>query len=294
MIVPHPAPPHPPRCPGPGAPPRSRRGARALVGAVLGWGAAATVAVAEAPRPDTVPVPAGRFQQGSAREPDAPPRTVSLPAFHIDRHEVTVADFARFVSEGGYRDTRHWSTAGREWLASHPEGAGADARAAGRAGDHPVVAVTLFEAEAYCAWAGGRLPTEAEWERAACGTDGRRFPWGDSEEVAAAWYAGGKFGSLQRVATVPAHDQAAGLHSPTGTLHMAGNVWEWTADRYHARDWGGTGTDAPRSTADTPWHVLRGGSFMNLPSYSTCRHREPARPDRTAFTVGFRCVRDSL
>lgn len=263
----------------------------ALLAATAGVGAAASVAAA--PPADVVTIPAGPFAQGSTVEPDAPPRTVQLSAFQIGRSEVTIEAFEAFTAGGGYTRPAWWSTEGAAWLAAHPGGAGAEQRAAGRTADHPVVAVTYFEAEAYCAWAGGRLPTEAEWERAACGTDGRRYPWGDDESAGAQWYAGGKFGNITRVETAPASSQEAALHSPDGLVHTAGNVWEWTRDHYHARDWGGSGSTDPISTADTPWRTLRGGSFMNLPSYCSCRHREPARPDRIAFTVGFRCVWDT-
>lgn len=255
------------------------------------WPALAiAAAVAGPPARDVVAVPAGTSVQGSAREPDAPPRQVTLSAFEIDRHEVTVDDFERFVHEGGYQTPAWWSAGGRAWLKQHPDGAGAANRAAGRTGEHPVVAVTLYEAEAYCAWTGGRLPTEAEWERAACGTDGRRFPWGDDEAVAASWYAGGKFGDVSHVQTTAAATQAPALHSPVGALHMAGNVWEWTHDHYASPGWTAEAAIDPVNTQDTPWHVLRGGSYMNLPSYCSCRHREPARPDRVALTTGFRCA----
>ena len=248
------------------------------------------VTAAHSSPPARVVIPAGAFTQGSEAEPDAPVRTVKLAVYSIAQHEVTVDEFTRFVDEGGYRRTELWSEDGRAWLAQHPGGAGADLRAAGRAGDHPVVSVTWFEADAWCRWAGGRLPTEAEWERAACGTDGRRFPWGDDDSVAAQWYAGGKFGDVSAVSTVAASQQKSSLQTPDGLKHMSGNVWEWTADRYHRRDWGGTGNTDPISSANTPWRVLRGGSYMNLPSYCSCRHREPARPDRVALTTGFRCV----
>lgn len=236
-------------------------------------------------------IPAGRFEQGSAAEPDAPVRTVTLSAYRIDATEVTIQAFERFVTAGGYRQDRWWSPEGRQWLAQHPGGAGADHRAAGRDTDHPVVAVTFWEAEAYCAWVGGALPTEAQWEHAACGAGGQRFPWGDDEAVDARWYAGGKFGQIQRVTTAKAHDQDAALRSPLGLLHAAGNVWEWTQDRYHRQAWaGGVPATDPAGVSEGPWRVLRGGSFMNLPSYCTCTHREPAQPDRVAYSTGFRCA----
>jgi iron(II)-dependent oxidoreductase len=226
--------------------------------------------------PDTaITVAAGTFQQGSAAQPDAPETRVDLPAFGLDRAEVTVGAFQAWVDAGGYRDRASWSDAGWAWAQQHPDGAGGDQRAAGRGPDHPVVAVTWFEADAYCRAQGGRLPTESEWERAACGGQDRDYPWGDAQDVDAAWYGQAKHGHLSAVDTQPAGVQDAALASPEGFVHMAGNVWEWTASEYD-----------PAGT----WRVLRGGSYMNLPSYCACAHREPARRERSAFTTGFRCA----
>jgi len=160
----------------------------------------------------------------------------------------------------------------------------------GRTADHPVVAVTFYEAEAYCRSRGGALPTEAQWERAACGEGGRRFPWGDREDVDAAWYAEGKFGHLGSVHTRPVTQSDPSLQSPSGALHMAGNVWEWTADWYHRDAYREGPTTDPTGPASGTWKTLRGGSYMNLASYCTCSHREPARPERVAYTTGFRCA----
>ncbi len=230
---------------------------------------------------EPVAIPGGTVAVGDGRNPDAPRRQVEVAPFRIDRTEVSIADFERFAAEG-YRRPELWSEAGRAWLAEHPEGAGAALRAAGRPADHPVVAVTWYEAEAYCRWAGGRLPTEVEWERAACGDGGRRYPWGDDENVDAAWFSEGKYAFLHGVATRPV--DADPQPSPYGLRHAAGNVWEWTADAYRAD---------PADGRPSPWRTLRGGSFMNLPSYCTCTHREPARPDRVALTTGFRCAYDA-
>ena len=153
-------------------------------------------------------------------------------------------------------------------------------RAAGRAGDHPVVAVTWFEADAYCRAAGGALPTESQWEYAACGEGGRRFPWGDDERDAT-WYTEGKLGHLKGVSTRAVRDADPALASPFGLAHMAGNVWEWTADGYQRE----AGAPDPG-----PWKTLRGGSYANLPSYCGCAHREPALPERVSFSAGFRCA----
>ncbi len=241
---------------------------------------------------DRVQVPAGTTVQGQAGLVDAPPRDATLSAFDIDRTEVSIADFEAFTTAGGYTTPALWSDAGRAWLADHPQGAGAEQRRAGRDPTHPVVAVTWFEADAFCRWRGGALPTEAQWERAACGDGERRFPWGeDEEEVEVAWYSGGKFGHITTIRTEPVDQEHPSASGPFGLLHMSGNVWEWTAEDYRRDSWaeGQAATD-PTNTGSSPWKSLRGGSYMNLPSYSTCAHREPARPDRVAFTTGFRCV----
>ena len=106
-------------------------------------------------------IPAGSFQQGSGRATDEPIRTVHLSGYRIDRTEVTIAEFEQFIAVG-WSDLQWWSVPGLAWMSEHPNGAGADTRAAGRSSDHPVVAVTYWEAEAYCAWRGGELPTEAQ------------------------------------------------------------------------------------------------------------------------------------
>lgn len=238
-----------------------------------------------------VPIPAGSFRQGSGRAPDERPvREVTLAAYRIDATEVSVAEFEAFADAGGYRDPAWWSPEGREWLAAHDGGAGPAARRSNRATDHPVVAVTWFEADAYCRWKGGALPTEAQWERASCDDDGGRYPWGDGEDFAAAWYKEGKYGQITSVHTVPAAQQDAALASPFGLLHAAGNVWEWTADAYDARYYGDAPATDPRNDDDRPWRTLRGGSYMNLASYCTCTHREPATPDDVRLTTGFRCA----
>jgi formylglycine-generating enzyme len=240
---------------------------------------------------EPVTIPAGTVAQGSPGVPDAPPRTATVSTFRIDTTEVSIADFARFAHNGGYQNDKAWSEAGRAWLADHPEGHGAEARAAGRAGDHPVVAVTWYEADAYCRAAGGALPTEAQWDRAACGDGDRRYPWGDDEDSTVRWYDGGKFGYLQNVNTAPVSEADPALASPFGLVHAAGNVWEWTADWYDRDAWAREGdAEDPTGPAKGTWKALRGGSYMNLPSYCTCSHREPARPDRVAFTTGFRCA----
>lgn len=238
-----------------------------------------------------VDVPGGTFGMGSGRAPDERPvRDVTLSAYRIDRTEVSIEAFEAFVAAGAYRDPKWWSTAGWAWAEAHPVGADATVRAAGRAGDHPVVAVTWWEADAYCRWKGGALPTEAQWEHAACDDAGGRYPWGDDEDFAAAWYKEGKHGQIEAVKTMAVTAQDAALASPFGLLHAAGNVWEWTADAYDARWYADAPSTDPVNAADRPWRAARGGSFVNLPSYCSCTHREPVAPDEVRLTMGFRCA----
>jgi len=238
----------------------------------------------------TASFPAGNFLRGSGRTPDDSPRhEVFLSAFSIDVYEVRISDFEQFVQKA-WSDNQYWSEDGQKWRKNNPQGSGSKNRRAGRNTDHPVVAVTWFEAEAYCRWKGGNLPTEAQWERAACSNKEQRFPWGESEDIEAVWYSGGKYGHLQSVLTKPVHQSPPNQRTPEGLLHTVGNVWEWTQDWYHRNSYSQQHSSDPKGPTQGSWKTLRGGSFMNLPSYCSCTHREPATPDRVAFTIGFRCA----
>ena len=237
----------------------------------------------------TISFPAGSFEQGSDVAPDESPRhTVFLDAFSIDQTEVSIREFEQFVRQGWDID-QNWSQEGLQWRKEHPNGAGMDNRSAGRNPNHPVVAITWYEADAYCKWKGGSLPTEAQWERSACPIEGR-FAWGDDEQIEAAWYSGGKYGHLQSVLTKEVQQSPANQRTKEGMMHTTGNVWEWTNDWYHAQTYQRDKSTNPTGPSDGYWKTMRGGSFMNLPSNCSCTHREPASPDRVAFTVGFRCA----
>ena len=233
--------------------------------------------------------PNATFEQGSDYAPDeSPQHAITLSAYSMDKTEVSIRSFEQFV-QNGWGEDQYWSPEGLKWRKQNPNGSGKENRAAGRNPNHPVVAVTWYEADAYCKWQGGTLPTEAQWERAACPEKGR-FAWGDSEEMNAAWYSGGKYGHLQSVQTNEVAQAPVSQRTKEGLFHTTGNVWEWTSDWYDSSYYESSPQTDPTGPESGRWKTMRGGSFMNLPSYCTCTHREPAAPDRVAYTVGFRCV----
>jgi len=238
--------------------------------------------------PGAIHIPAGDFVRGSDRAPDEQPQvTVSLSAFAIDAIEVSTARFEAFERNGWSTDTA-WSAAGLMWRDDHPGGAGRLTRRSGRAEDHPVVSVTWYEADAFCRWSGGRLPTEAEWERAACGGQPQAYPWGSGQPDGVRWALKNDPMAPMTVDTAPVTTDATGGRD--GLLHMAGNVWEWTADWYHRASYAASDTSDPTGPNSGRWKSIRGGSYMNLPSSCTCTHREPAPPQQARLTLGFRCA----
>ena len=197
---------------------------------------------------DWVDVPAGDYPIG--RDPESERDVVDVGAFELGRTPVTNGQYAGFVADGGAGRPPHWPA---------PD-------------EHPVAFVDWHDATAFCIWSGGRLPTEAEWEKAARGTDGRRFPWGDQEDASRAAVGSG----LKRGKTSPvgAHPRGA---SPYGLQDMAGNVWEWTS-----------------TEAGDGERVLRGGSYASPGlAWARCAMRSWSRPARRQAHIGFRVARDS-
>jgi formylglycine-generating enzyme required for sulfatase activity len=210
------------------------------------------------PRPDRVLVPAGPFVRGSTRALDERPvETKRLPAFRIDRTEVTRGNYARCVAARRCKAPNVDVTADVEL---------------------PVTGVSFEDARAYCSFAGGRLPSEDEWEKAARGSDAREFPWGaDAACERGNW---GNFdGEGPCSGKNPGRPVAVGSYpsgaSPYGALDLAGNVWEWVTGRYD---------DEPDR------RVVRGGSCCSYFVEPRAANRNAWAPDHRDGDLGFRCV----
>lgn len=259
--------------------------------------ALAALGDARATAVDRVLIPAGSFlyQGDTATEEDAPgtaPRKVFVSAFQIDRFPVTVAAYAAFIAAGGYRERRFWSRAGWKFRTSaaleHPRFWGDEAWAAYLSPNQPVVGVSAYEAEAYAAFQGARLPTEAEWEKAARGTDGRRYPWGDTwiDDACGARNVGPR-------RTVPIGCYPRG-RSPFGLSDVVGCVWQWCAD---VADEDATPGDSdpfvdPAEYNEDEKRVTRGGGWNNLQWSLSCTSRNGYPPTAQFSNLGFRCVVD--
>jgi len=220
---------------------------------------------------EMVYVPAGTFvmgdTHGDGEDDERPAHPVSLPAFWLDRTEVTNAQFARFASFA--RDARQ---------ARRDTGVMEDGK------DRlPVVNIPWRVALAYCRWAGKRLPTEAEWEYAARGTAGRKYPWGNTWDERNARFAG-NHGS-QGAAPVGSYPAGA---SPFGVLDMAGNVWEWVSSLYLPYPY--LATDGRESLSIQGRHVVRGGSWYLNPWDLRSTNREFGEPGYRSVYIGFRCA----
>jgi iron(II)-dependent oxidoreductase len=239
-----------------------------------------------------IAIPAGSFIMGTNRRlsdvQDHPQHKVDLPAYKISKYPVTNAQYMRFVSDAGHRPPLNWNEGKvkKEELV------------------HPVTMVSWYDAKAYCAWRGGRLPTEAEWEKASRGTDGRRWPWGNQMQV-------DNLNTYYNVGSTTDVTHYPGGASPYGVLDMAGNVSEWTADEFLPYK----GSDAPKElfqakigVANSPidkalkvvdmvpvngrYVVMRGGSWKSDPFSTASYHRNYSFPNYASDFYGFRCAQD--
>ncbi len=239
---------------------------------------------------DMIEIPAGPFRMGSSDaeiekisndlahgelSPDAqwfmaerPQHEARVEKFYIDKYEITHAQYEKFVLATGRSIPRHWEGG------TYPEGKE----------DHPVVYVSWEDADAYCTWAGKRLPTETEWEKAARGTDGLIWPWGDTFDVTKCNVESWEGSGSRPVGSYP------GGVSPYGVYDMAGNVWEWTNSWYDAYP----GSTYTNTEFGQKLRVLRGGSWYHYnslgPIGARCASRDRQVPQAVSYVAGFRCA----
>jgi formylglycine-generating enzyme required for sulfatase activity len=217
-------------------------------------------------------VPSGEFTMGGDSL-DNPRHPVYLDAFHMDKYEVTTSRYARFLQATRRQLPFKWSEVG---LVSH--------------GDLPVIGVTWEDANAYCRWAGKRLPTEAEWEKAARGTDGREYPWGNEAPTprhanfskCCEWKG---YGVLAIVGSLEAG------RSPYGIYDLAGNVSEWVADWYDMTSYKYELDRNPKGPANGEEKVVRGGSWYDPGSLQRSALRSRTHPSAPSTDRGFRCAK---
>jgi formylglycine-generating enzyme required for sulfatase activity len=212
------------------------------------------------------PIPSGPFSMGSngekAQAEERPARKVELSAYAIDAYLVTFDQYDKFVRATGRR---------------RPPGVGV--------GSEPVVNITWTEADAYCRWAGKRLPTEAEWEKAARGGTQTDFFWGNdpSDADRYAWYEENSGQSI--------HPVGGKEPNPYGLYDMVGNVWEWTADWYDENYYSASPLRDPKGPATGKFHAVRGGSWQSGKWGLRTGLRDRALPEKTSPTIGCRCAK---
>lgn len=231
------------------------------------------------PAPMTL-VPAGEFVMGTRQEYEMADKdertahTVFLEAFYIDQYEITTARYAKFLQETKRPTPKYWS---EQVLTQHER--------------KPVVGVDWNDAAGYCAWVEKRLPTEAEWEKAARGTDQRLYPWGN-EEPSRQWanfdHCCDK--GYEALTEVGSFEQGK---SPYGVYDMAGNVWEWVADSSDGGPYGRRRERNPTGLSSDKKRVVRGGAWDSAPVYVRSSYRLRLSPAFRLDNIGFRCARDA-
>ncbi|MBI1878747.1 MAG: SUMF1/EgtB/PvdO family nonheme iron enzyme [Chloroflexi bacterium] len=216
-------------------------------------------------------VPAGPFEMGSNSQSDEQPvHEVTLAAFYIDQYEVTNAQYRRCVEAGGCELPGCYP---------YPEAYEAETKK-----NYPVVCVSWYQAQKYCEWRGGRLPTEAEWEKAARGTDGRIWPWGDKPPDKTLLNFNRNVNDITSVGSY-----SNGI-SPYGAYDMAGNVWEWVADWYDEKYYSNSPAENPPGPLNGDRKVLRGGAWYDSGYVVRASYRYYSYPYEQPDVIGIRCV----
>ena len=219
-------------------------------------------------------VPAGKFMMGSSmgEADEQPEHQVYLETFFMDMHQVTVGQYARFLEATSQEAPSDWTIMNRS---QHQK--------------RPIVNVDWADAHAYCTWAGKRLPTEAEWEKAARGTDGRTYPWGNEHPTKV--FANGSQKHWNNHSALTPVGVFEDGKSPYGIYDMAGNVWEWVSDWYDPNYYK---TSPPRNPTGPPSgvsKVIRGGSWGSGPEAMRAADREIHVPSFRGLGTGFRCAK---
>jgi formylglycine-generating enzyme required for sulfatase activity len=215
---------------------------------------------------------AGEFTMGDRLF--GPVHKVYLDAFYMDQYEVRTSLYAAFLRASNREKPYNWQFVDMQ----------AD-------GDRPVIGVDWYDAEAYCRWAGKRLPTEAEWEKAARWTDGRTYPWGngrlDKTKASYNWDGKRRWDGYRTLSLVGSYEAGK---SPYGIYDLAGNVWEWVADWYDRDAYKNSPTRNPTGPPAGEFKVFRGGSALSHSADVTAALRNRGSPTGRAITIGFRCA----
>lgn len=235
-----------------------------------------TAAISPHKGPPMVLIPAGEFAMGSDRGQDdeQPVHRVSVKAFYLDALEVTVSRYAEFLMSQKPDPPFKWNEA-----------------TDGPHENKPVVGVNWYDARDYCRWVGKRLPTEAEWELAARGTEGRVYPWGDAHPTKGHTNAGHtKWRGYDTLTNVRQFELGK---TPNGVYDLAGNLWEWVADWYDATYYQFSPRENPSGPTAGPLRALRGGAWNNDAKSIRSANRAGYAPDARRNDVGFRCATDA-
>ncbi len=245
---------------------------------------AALLAIPASPaEPGMAFIPGGEFLRGRTHvlfdddlkwrptllKDNRPVKPTTVNPFYLDEHEVTNAQYIEFLQASGRRPPFHWI----------------DGEMAEGQEKYPVVNVNWHEAVAYCEWSDKRLPTEAEWERAARGmAEGVKFPWGEEEPEKGKHAHFDVLDGERDVCRFP--------RNYFGLCDMAGNVWEWCSDRYERTYYERAPLDNPKGPDEGIHRVLRGGSWADAAKYLTSAYRTFSRPASRSPNIGFRCAKD--
>lgn len=225
---------------------------------------------------DMALVGAGEFIMGSAEDGE---HKVYLDAFYIDRYEVTNEEYVKFLNAIGKHE--NYITLDSEYCRIEKTDKGYRVKTGYER--HPVVGISWYGANMYAQWLGKRLPTAAEWEKSARGSDGRQYPWGNT-------YDRNKC-NVQLRGTTPVGNYPEGK-SPYGCYDMAGNVWEWTADWYSSDYYENIPLMNPKGPSVGNYRIWRGGSYLGNQGTTKCSTINYLSPEKTQHASGFRCAKD--